>query len=99
MEAWQRLRGAIVDAAAEDACRPIIDWLRAALARSGPDALSPLMFPEPLVPLPDELLLAHRHRLLLSHLPDRLRNSGPRSTVYAGVKAGQVAQEQPVPVL
>ena len=26
VEAWQRLRGAIVDAAAEDACRPIVDW-------------------------------------------------------------------------
>ena len=26
VEAWQRLRGAIVDAAAEDACKPIVDW-------------------------------------------------------------------------
>ena len=58
-----------MDATAEDACRPIIDWLRAALTRSGPDALSPLMVPEPLAPLLDALLLAHRHRLLLSHLP------------------------------
>ena len=31
IEARQRVRGAIVDAAAEDACRPIINWLRAAL--------------------------------------------------------------------
>ena len=34
IEAWYRVRGAIADAAAEDACRPIIDWLRAALVRS-----------------------------------------------------------------
>ena len=57
------------------------------------------MVADPLAPLPDALLLEHRHRLLLGHLPDRLRNAGPRSTVDAGVKAGQVAQEQPVPVL
>ena len=55
------MRGAIVNAAAEDACRPIIDWLCAALTRSGTDALSPLMVPEPLAPLPDALLLEHRH--------------------------------------
>ena len=26
VEAWQRLRGAIIDATAEDACRPIVYW-------------------------------------------------------------------------
>ena len=31
IEAWHRLRGAIVNAAVEEACRPLIDWLRAAL--------------------------------------------------------------------
>ena len=31
VEAWNRLRGAIVDAADEDACRHLIDWLRAAI--------------------------------------------------------------------
>ena len=63
------MRGAIVDAAAEDACRPIVDWLRAVLTRSGPDAPSTLVVPDPLAPLPDALLLEHRHRLLLGHLP------------------------------
>ena len=69
VEAWQRLRGAIVDAAAEDACRPIVDWLQAALVRSGPDALSTLMVLDPSAPLPNALLLEHHHRLLLGHLP------------------------------
>ena len=69
VEAWQRLRGAIVDAAAEDSCRPIVDWLRAALVRSGPNALSALRVPEPSAPLLDAILLQQRHRLLLSHLP------------------------------
>ena len=63
------MRGAIVNAAAEDACRPIIDWLRASLVQSGPNALSAIRVPEPLAPLPDTLLLQHRHRLILSHLP------------------------------
>ena len=31
VEAWNRLRGAIVDAAAEAACRPIKNWLRAGI--------------------------------------------------------------------
>ena len=69
IKAWQHVRGAIIDAAAEDACRPIIDLLRAALVRSGPNTLSALRVPKPLAPLPDMLLLQHHHRLLLSHLP------------------------------
>ena len=69
VEAWQRLRGAIVDATAEDACRPIVDWLRAALTRLGPDSPSTLVVPDPLAPLPGALLLEHRHRMLLGHLP------------------------------
>ena len=31
VEAWNRLQGAIVDAAAEAACRPLINWLRSAI--------------------------------------------------------------------
>ena len=31
VEAWNRLHGAIVNAAAEAYCRPIIGWLRAAI--------------------------------------------------------------------
>ena len=69
VEAWNRLCGAIVNAAAKAACRPLIDWIRAAIVRSGPNTHSALIFPKPSSPLPDALLLQHRHRLLLSHLP------------------------------
>ena len=31
VEAWNHLRGEIVNAAAKAACRPLIDWLRAAI--------------------------------------------------------------------
>ena len=69
IEDWHRVRGSIANTSAQDACRPIIDWLRASLVRSGQNALSMLRVPEPLAPLPDTLLFQHRHRLLLSHLP------------------------------
>ena len=67
--AWNRLRGDITNATAEAACRPLIDWLRAAIVRSGPNTYSALIVPKPLAPLSNALLLQHRHRLLLSHLP------------------------------
>ena len=69
VEAWNRLGGAIVDAAAEDACRTLIKWLRAAIFQASPDTYSALVVPEPSAPLPNVLLLQHRHRLLLIHLP------------------------------
>ena len=69
IKAWQRLKGAIVDAATKDACRPIVDWLRAALTRSVSDAFSTLVVPDPSAPLTDVLLLEQHHRLLLGHLP------------------------------
>ena len=69
VEGRNRLRGEIVGAAAKALCRPLIDGLRASILRSGPNTHTALVVPEPSVPLPDALLLQHRHRLLLSHLP------------------------------
>ena len=69
IEAWHLLMESIVDATAEEAYRPLIDWIRAALIRDGPNTYSALMVPKPLAPLPNVLLLQHCHRLLLSHLP------------------------------
>ena len=54
---------------AEDACRPLIDWLRAAIVQAGPNTYSALMVPKPSAPLTNALLLQHRHQLLLNHLP------------------------------
>ena len=69
VEAWNHLCGAIFNATAEADCRPLIDWLRAAIVRSGPNTHSAIVLPKPSAPLLDALLLQHRHRLLLSHLP------------------------------
>ena len=93
VELWNRLCRAIVDTAAEAACRPIINWLRATIVRSGPNTHSALVVPEPLVPLPDALLLQHRHRLLLSHLPrlDPSINQAARTRIVEMV--GEVTVE------
>ena len=93
MESWQRLRGAIVNAAVEDACRPIVDWLRAALTRSGPDAPSTLVVPDPLATLPDALLLEHRHRLLLGHLPSLDPSINRAAGTHIAETVGEVAVE------
>ena len=69
VKAWNRLRGAIVDATAEASCQSNIDWICAVIIRSIPNTNSVLIVPELSAPLPDALLFQHRHRLLLSHLP------------------------------
>ena len=89
VEAWNRLRGAIVDSAAEDACRPLIDWLRAAIVRSGPNTYSALIVPEPLAPLTDALLIHHRHRLMLINLP----GIDPRINRAAGTRIAETVGE------
>ena len=72
---------------AEAACQPIINWMRAAIVRSGPNTHSTVMVPNPSAPLPDALLLHHRHKLLLSHVPgldpsiNRAAGSGIAKTV------------------
>ena len=92
------MRGAIVDAAEEEVFRPLIDWLRAALVRAGPDTYSALMVPEPSAPLLNALLPQHRHRLLLSHLT-RLdlsinRAAGTRIAKMVGEVAVELRETQ-----
>ena len=72
-----------------DACHPIVDWLRAALTSSVPDALSTLMVPDPYAPLPDALLLEHRHQLLLVHLP----GLDPSINCAAGTRITETVRE------
>ena len=69
VEDWNRLQGSIVNTAAEDACRPFNNWIRATIARAVLDNYSTLILLEPSATLRDALLLQHLHRLLLSHMP------------------------------
>ena len=89
VEACNRLQGDIVDAAAEDDCRPLIDWLHAAIVRSVPNTYSAVIVPEPSEPLPDALLIQHRHRLLISHLP----KLDPSINQAAGTRITETVQE------
>ena len=93
IEAWNRLQGAIVNAATEDTCRLLIDWLCSAIVRAGPDTYSALVVPKPSATLPDTLLLQHRHCLLLSHLPglDPIINRAAVTSIDETV--GEVAVE------
>ena len=93
VEAWNLLWGAIVDTTAEDASWPLIDWLRAAIVRAGPDTYSALVVPEPSAPLPNALLLQHRHRLLLSHLPGLDPSINQAAGTCIAKTVGEVAVE------
>ena len=53
------------------------------------------MVPEPLAPLPNALLLEHRHRLLLSHLP----GLDPSINRAAGTRIAETVGEVAVEVL
>ena len=96
IEAWNQLWGSIVDAAAEDVCRPLIDWLRAAIVRAGPDTYSALVVPKPSATLTSALLFQHRHRLLLIHLlgldPSINRAAGTRISETVGEVAVELRE-------
>ena len=93
VQAWNRVRGAVVDAGAEASSKPLVDWLRVALTRAAPNAYPMLRVDEPAAPLPDVLLLQHRHRILIQHLPglDPSINNAAGTRIAATV--GEVAVE------
>ena len=93
VEAWNRLRGEIVDAADKAACRPLIDRLHAAIIRFGPNTQSALVVPEPSAPLPDALLLQHCQQLLLSHLPRLNPSINQTAGIHIAETVGEVAVE------
>ena len=59
----------------------------------GPDALSTLVVPDPSAPLPDALLLDHRHQLLLGHLPGLDPSINPAAVTRIAETVGEVAVE------
>ncbi len=80
-EVWNLLIPAIVEANQEEACRPLIDWLRAASTARGvdPDSHAPLPPPFSLNfsgPPADEDLITHRARILKLLLPGLSTLSG-----------------------
>ena len=80
---------------AEAAWRSLINCLRAAIVRYVPNNHSAIIVSEPLAPLPAALLLQHRHRLLLIHLP-RLDPSINRA---AGTRFTEMVREVTVELI
>ena len=61
------------------------------IIRSGPNNHSALDVPKPSAPLPDVLLLQHRHRLLLSHLPELVPSINRANKTRIVETVGEVA--------
>ena len=90
-EAWNRLHRTIFDATAEAAYWPLINWLCAVIIPSVQNTHSALVFPEPSAPLPNTLLLQHRHQLLLSHLPGIYLSINLADGTHIAETVGEVA--------
>ena len=69
VEAWTRIRGAIIDGGLELECRTIINWIRFALTLRTGDEKLPLAMLHPNMPLEYVYLLWHWHHMITRHLP------------------------------
>jgi hypothetical protein len=68
-EAWVQLAGAIYNDGKQEACAPLLDWLRVALTRQAAGTASRLQQAHPRVPLLLPELIQRRWQLVLNDLP------------------------------
>ena len=68
-QAWDQVRGAIIDLGIEEECKPLVDWLRVSLTRRAYGGRSVISVADVIAPVADELLMLHRHSLMVRHLP------------------------------
>jgi hypothetical protein len=68
-EAWVQVAGAIFNDGTQEACAPLVDWLRAAITRQGEDLPSRLQQEHPRVPLMLPALVQRRWQLVITDLP------------------------------
>eukprot|EP00979_Chaetoceros_neogracilis_P014842 scaffold4934_cov145-Chaetoceros_neogracile.AAC.1 len=86
-DAWQVLRGQLQVEGNELSCKPLVDFLRAAITLSQANPLLPLLStPAPAPPLADEQLMLHRRRIVEHDFP--LLNSN-----HSAVQQNQIAQQ------
>ena len=69
VEAWIRLRVAIINGGLEVDYHPIMDLFRVALTLKTENNKSPLAMPRPTRPMADGDLLCNRHHMITCHLP------------------------------
>ena len=67
-QAWDRVRGAIIDLGIEEECKPLVDWIRVALTRQADGGRPVISVADVIAPVADELLMLHRHSLMVRHL-------------------------------
>ena len=68
-QAWDRVRGAIIDLGIDVECKPLIDWLRVSLTRQADGGRPVIGVADVIAPVADELLMLHMHTLMVRHLP------------------------------
>jgi hypothetical protein len=68
-EAWVQLAGAIYNDGVQDACAPLLDWLRVAITWQGENQASRLQQEHPRVPLMLPALIQRRWQLIINDLP------------------------------
>jgi hypothetical protein len=64
-----QLAGAIYNDGAQDACAPLLDWLRVAITQQGENQASRLQQEHPRVPLMLPALIQRRWQLIINDLP------------------------------
>jgi hypothetical protein len=79
-EAWVQLAGAIFADGKQEACAPLIDWLRAVLTRQAEGLASRVQMEHPRIPLMLPILVKRCWQLMLSDLPAL----SPGATLVAG---------------
>ena len=68
-QAWDRVRGAIIDLGIEVECKPLVDWLRVSLTRRADGERPVISVADVIAPVANKLLMLHRHALVVRHLP------------------------------
>jgi hypothetical protein len=95
--AWERVRGLIVIDGLEEACRPLVKYLQAALTRSGANGEPALALSEaPTAPLADAALLDHRQRILAEDFPELNLEAERRQQDQIAVSIGELVRDNQV---
>ena len=68
-QAWDQVRGVIIDLSIEEGCKPLINWLHVALTFRADGGRPVISVADVIAPVADELLMIHTHALMVRHLP------------------------------
>ena len=95
-QAWDQVRGAIIDLGIQVECKPLVNWLRVSLTRRADGGRPVISVSDMIAPVADELLMLHRKTLMVRHLL-RLDPSIERATgTQIARKIGEVSVEMRV---